>query len=130
MYCMVLLTLESDWIRGLMNNMSNLKLTNKDFEVVGKNIDESERIVRVSLTYWNDAWRRLKENRLALLGLIVIVAVIVLAIVVPFVTRYPYDKQFYDAISKGPSAEHLFGTDDLGRDLFSRCWTGARTSLT
>jgi len=109
--------------------MSDLKLTNKDFEVVGKNIDESERIVRVSLTYWADAWRRLKENRLALLGLIIIIAVIILAIVVPIITKYPYDKQLYDAISQGPSAAHIFGTDDLGRDLFSRCWTGARTSL-
>lgn len=109
--------------------MSNVDFTKKDFEIVGKNIDESEKIVRKSLTYWQDAWRRLKENKLAILGLIIILTVLVMSILVPMFTKYPYDFQDYTAISQSPSSDHIFGTDNLGRDLFSRCWSGARTSL-
>ena len=42
---------------------------------------------------------------------------------------YAYDQTDYFALNQGPSMEHLFGTDELGRDIFTRCWMGARVSL-
>lgn len=55
--------------------------------------------------------------------------IVILAIVIPFVSPYAYDQQDYTAINQGPSAQHWFGTDSLGRDIFVRCWAGARVSL-
>ena len=87
--------------------MSNVEFTKKDFEIVGKNIDESEKIVRKSLTYWQDAWRRLKENKLAILGLIIILTVLIMSIFVPIFTKFTYDFQDYNAMSQSPSADHI-----------------------
>ncbi|MGG1514887.1 ABC transporter permease [Paenibacillus oryzisoli] len=89
----------------------------------------SEVIVRPSLNYWQDAWRRLKKNRLAMAGLIILVLLIILAIVVPFVSNYDYQTQNLKIKNIGPSAEHWFGTDDFGRDLWTRVWWGTRISL-
>lgn len=109
--------------------MTELKLTKEDFNVVGKDIKDSEKIVRKSLTYWQDAWRRIKLNRLALVAIIIVSIVALLAIVIPFVSAYEYDFQDLTAINQKPNSEHVFGTDDLGRDLWTRCWVGARISL-
>ncbi|MEW9698111.1 ABC transporter permease [Paenibacillus sp. SI8] len=89
----------------------------------------SERIVRPSLNYWQDAWRRLKKNRLAMAGLIILVALIVLAIVVPFISSYDYQTQDLKIKNISPNAAHWFGTDDFGRDLWTRVWWGTRISL-
>ncbi|MFM9108457.1 MAG: ABC transporter permease [Chloroflexota bacterium] len=74
-------------------------------------------------------WRRFRRNRLALAGLAVIVALIVLAAVGPrFITASPV-KIDYAAINARPSATHLLGTDYLGRDTLSRLVSGLRVSL-
>ncbi|NRF91785.1 ABC transporter permease [Paenibacillus frigoriresistens] len=86
-------------------------------------------IVRPSLNYWQDAWRRLKKNRLAMAGLIILVALIVLAIIVPFVSSYDYQTQNLKVKNVAPNGEHWFGTDDFGRDLWTRVWWGTRISL-
>ncbi|MBX7212932.1 MAG: ABC transporter permease [Thermoflexales bacterium] len=74
-------------------------------------------------------WRRLRQSRTAMLGLIVIVLVLALATFVPLLTGYDPGKT--DLINKfsPPSPAHWFGTDELGRDLFVRLWAGARISL-
>lgn len=59
----------------------------------------------------------------------ILALIVILAIVIPFVSPYAYDQQDYTAINQGPSAQHWFGTDSLGRDIFVRCWAGARVSL-
>lgn len=109
--------------------MAQIELNKDSFKVVGKDIDTSEKIVRPSLTYWQDAWRRLKENRLALVALIFLSFIVLMAIFGEMMAPASYDFQDYSAINKGPSSEHWFGTDALGRDLFARCWAGARISL-
>ena len=70
-----------------------------------------------------------RKNRAALLGLILIVLIILMAAFAPLITRY--DPEAIDLVNmrKSPSAEHWFGTDDLGRDVFSRVVYGSRTSL-
>ena len=71
----------------------------------------------------------LRTNWTALLGLVLIVLIAALALAAPLVTRY--DPEAIDLVNmrQPPSAEHWFGTDDLGRDVFSRVVYGGRTSL-
>lgn len=90
---------------------------------------DADKMTRPSLTYWSDAWRRFKENKLAMVSSVILLIIIAMAIVQPMVSRYEYDEQDLFATNQGPSLEHLFGTDQLGRDIFTRCWSGARVSL-
>jgi ABC-type dipeptide/oligopeptide/nickel transport system permease subunit len=78
---------------------------------------------------WRDAWHRLKANRLAVFGLIVIVVLVAVALVGPWITPYDFLSQDLDARNQAPSWNHWFGTDDLGRDVLSRVIYGARTAL-
>jgi peptide/nickel transport system permease protein len=76
------------------------------------------------------AWRRFSANRLALLGLIIIVALIVVAALAPILAPYsPVVGDLKGARLLPPGAEHWFGTDDLGRDIFSRIVYGSRWTL-
>ena len=106
-----------------------LELTPQLFEKVEVGLKEAESINRPSLTYWKDVWRRLKENKLAMLGLVIIVVLILMAIFAPIFSRYTYDAQSLKERNLSPSSMHWFGTDSLGRDLWTRAWYGARISL-
>ena len=99
------------------------------FEKVDQNFNEAEAIKRPSLTYWKDVWRRLRENKLAMLGLGIIGILILLAIFAPIFSQYSYETQSLKERNLPPSAQHWFGTDGLGRDLWTRAWYGARISL-
>lgn len=107
----------------------HFEMTPDLFEQVGNDFKEADAIKRPSVTYWKDAWRRLKENKLAMFGLILIVVLVFMAIVAPIFSPYTYDKQSLTARNLLPSKEHWFGTDSLGRDLWTRAWSGARISL-
>jgi len=73
--------------------------------------------------------RHLRRNRIAMVGLCIIVVFILCAVFAPVITAYdPIATDLGKALKK-PSAQHLFGTDELGRDLFSRILFGARISL-
>ncbi len=85
---------------------------------------------RPSTTFWKDAWRRLKKNHVAMASVAVLLLITLMAIFAPMFSPYDYATQDIFAVNKGPSAEHWFGTDTLGRDIFTRCWIGARVSLT
>ncbi|MBN1317430.1 MAG: ABC transporter permease [Anaerolineales bacterium] len=76
-----------------------------------------------------DTWRRLKRHKLAMVGLVVAVVLVSLAILAPVVS--PYDPVEMDppGAYQGPSLSHIMGTDEYGRDLFSRILYGTRTSL-
>ena len=90
---------------------------------------DADKMTRPSLSYWQDAWRRFRENKLAMVSAVILLVIILLAIFQPIFSQYEYDQTDYFAINQGPSAAHLFGTDELGRDIFTRCWMGARVSL-
>src|SRR5581483_7210934 len=70
------------------------------------------------------------RSPLTVAGLIIIVIFVFLAVAAPFVAPYDPNKQTLSQRLRPPSAEHLFGTDSLGRDVFSRVVWGARISLT
>lgn len=99
------------------------------FRPLEKDVKNADKIVRPSLTYWSDAWRRLKENKLALISLIALIVIVVMAIIGPMISPFEYDAQDFTVINQAPDSVHWFGTDDLGRDLFVRAWKGARVSL-
>ena len=89
----------------------------------------SDKIHRPSIKYWPDVWRRLKQNKLAMTGLVLIVVMIIMAAFGPKINGFKYYEQDYSKINLKPDATHWFGTDELGRDLFTRTWYGARYSL-
>jgi oligopeptide transport system permease protein len=80
-------------------------------------------------TLWGDAWVRLRRNRLAVTGAVIIILLALAAIFAPLITKYDFAKQDLDSILFPPSAQHLLGTDELGRDVMARMLYGARTSL-
>ena len=73
--------------------------------------------------------RRLFKNKLAVAGLVILAVVIILAIIAPWIAPYKYSKLNPVEKLQGPSLKHLFGTDDLGRDVLSRILVGAKYSL-
>jgi oligopeptide transport system permease protein len=88
-----------------------------------------EAIVRPSLTYWQDAWRRLKKNKMAMAGLVILIILAGFAIFAPMVSSYDYKTQVLKDTFLKPSSAHWFGTDQLGRDLWVRVWWGVRISM-
>lgn len=80
--------------------------------------------------FWGGAFRRLRKNRLAFASALFIIAIAIAAIVVPEVSRTSYSDQDYEVVKQGPSWSHIMGTDQLGRDIFTRLIFGARISLT
>jgi oligopeptide transport system permease protein len=78
---------------------------------------------------WNDAWARLRRNRLAMVSLFLFLAITLFCVVGPWLV--PHDGETQDLLrgAEGPSAAHWFGTDTLGRDLLVRTMEGGRVSL-
>jgi peptide/nickel transport system permease protein len=75
------------------------------------------------------AWLRLWRRRGAMLGLAVILIFVVLALLAPWIAPHDPIETSWTAIRKAPSVEHLFGTDEVGRDVLSRVIYGTRASL-
>lgn len=99
------------------------------FTVRGVSRENMESISRPNLSFWQDAWRRLWQNRSAFLGLCVIILYVLLAIFAPMFSKYKFSDMDYMAMNAGPSLEHFLGCDSTGRDLWVRIWMGGRVSL-
>ncbi len=84
--------------------------------------------MRPSVSYWKDAMRRFKRNKLAMVMLALLIIIILAAIFGPIISPYTYKGQSAD-VRQGPSFAHPFGTDKLGRDIFVRVMYGTRISL-
>lgn len=78
---------------------------------------------------WKIAWRRLSKNKLALLGLGIVVFFVIIALFAPYITPYPWNEVDLSRALQPPSWKHLLGTDEFGRDIFSRIIYGTRVSL-
>lgn len=94
-------------------------------------VDESEKehIAQPNLTAFQEGWLRLKKNKAAVASLFTLIAIGLLALLAPVFSAYSYKETNYDIIYQIPSAAHLFGTDQFGRDLWVRTWMGTRISL-
>jgi oligopeptide transport system permease protein len=95
-------------------------------EITGKVIFEK---AEAGTSLWRDAWRRLRKNRLAMTGLVLLALIFVFALAGPWFVPHRFDEQHRANKFQAPSAEHLFGTDLLGRDLLVRVMVGGRISL-
>jgi oligopeptide transport system permease protein len=103
--------------------MVTLPTTVDEFHVVGIE-DMPEQV-----SMWQDAWRRLSQNRLSVIGL-VIIGIFVATALISFVwTPYPIWRQALGPTYQGPSSIHPFGLDDYGRDILSRVIGGAGIAL-
>ncbi|WP_335869972.1 oligopeptide ABC transporter permease [Bacillus sp. 2205SS5-2] len=128
------------------------------FERTAVSDSDAEVIARPSLNFWQDAWIRLRKNKGAIFGMILVILTLIMAVVGPFMNEYEYSDQnirhaklppkipvlenieflpfdgvdrdgfdWYEA--KEVEVNYWFGTDDLGRDIFTRTWQGTRISL-
>lgn len=112
-----------------MNSVNTAELGDELFQRIGTEGLSGEDIGKKSLTYWADVWRRFRSNKLSILGLILLIAVVVMLFAGPSLTGKDY--QLIDASLKNltPSSEYWFGTDDMGRDIFTRVCVGGRISI-
>ncbi len=78
---------------------------------------------------WKEAWQSFYKNKLAVIGLGIVIFFIVIALVSPWIAPYSFKDQIMAERMQAPSSKHWFGTDDFGRDIFSRVLYGARISL-
>jgi oligopeptide transport system permease protein len=85
--------------------------------------------VEKGTSLWQDAWRRLRRNRLAMGGGVALTVMVLLALVTPLIAPYAYDEQDLVLGASPPGARHWLGTDQLGRDLLTRILYGGRVSL-
>lgn len=103
--------------------------TNKMFEKASPELHNAEKIKRPSIKYWPDVWRRLKQDKLAMIGLVLLIVMGIMSIAGTQISNYKYYEQDLKRTNETPNSEYWFGTDELGRDLFSRAWLGTRYSL-
>jgi dipeptide transport system permease protein len=94
-----------------------------------RNKADAEEVVRPSLSYWKDSWLRLLKNRLAMGGMFFLLFLALFAIFGPIISPHSVETQKLAMQNLPPSSENWFGTDDLGRDVFTRTAYGARISL-
>lgn len=110
-------------------------IDSSEFEWVGQDLEKSEERSRPSLSFWKDAFGRIKRDKSAIVFLGILIVIVLCAIFVPMLSPYTEGGQNLDFINQGPLSKHgsnfyIFGTDELGRDLFVRIWYGARVSFT
>src|SRR5690625_4382902 len=109
--------------------MSQSQIKDSDFEPIHYEQSDAEKIAGESTSFWKDAWRRFKQNKLAIMGIVIIILLAIMSIIGTLVSGQNYYNNDLLNANKPPSAEHWFGTDNLGRDIFARTWYGARISL-
>lgn len=100
-----------------------------DFTPVDPGLRDADQIVRPSVRYWPEVWKRLFKNKLADVCMGIILLMILLAVFAPVFSSYKYDATDLLHTNVKPCLEHLFGTDATGRDMWTRVWVGARASL-
>lgn len=106
-----------------------MEYTAEQFVIVGCEDTDKEAITRPTITYAQDAWRRLKKNPVAMASIGVLILLVLMAVFGPMICGQDYTAMEPTLKNLGPSAQHWFGTDSLGRDLFARICIGARVSL-
>ncbi len=103
-------------------------IAKEKFRIIGTEDDAAELLARPPINFWKDAWRRFKLNKIAVVALIVLCVLIVMCVFAPMLSQYDFEVMS-DARNEDPSAAHWFGTDRLGRDMWTRVWVGGRVSI-
>lgn len=105
------------------------ELSREKFKIVGCDNADAEEILRPNMTYWQDAWRRLKQNKIAIGSLILLALISIMTVIGPYLTKFDFKAIDKSVFNLKPNSVHWFGTDALGRDLFARVWIGGRVSI-
>jgi len=108
--------------------MTQQQIEKDKFKIVGGNHEATEKLADKSVSFWKEVFLRFSHNKMAVIGIIILVIVILMAIFAPMFSQYKSSDQL-GVYNAPPSAQFWFGTDDLGRDIFVRIWEGARISL-
>ncbi|PRA79976.1 ABC transporter permease [Microbacterium sp. MYb66] len=90
---------------------------------------ETTQVATKRLSKWELYWRRFSRNRGALAGLVIFALLVLFAIFGPMIAQYDHTELDFLALSMGPSAEHWFGTNNAGNDLFAQVAVGLQRSL-
>lgn len=106
-----------------------MEITKDAFEHISKNQEESEKIVRPSISFWQDVWRRLRKNPIAISSLVLLVVLIFMVIVGPYFNKFEFNRIDSALKDISPNSTYWFGTDSAGRDIFTRVWVAGRVSL-
>lgn len=109
--------------------MDETRISQDLFELIGAENSEAERIARPRVSYIKDAWRRFRQNKIATVALVLLIGLAILVLFGPAISGYNYQAIDPTAKNVAPNAQHWFGTDKLGRDLFARVWQGGRVSM-
>ncbi|HWO78169.1 MAG TPA: ABC transporter permease [Bacillus sp. (in: firmicutes)] len=109
--------------------MAQTQMNPNKFDLVGAKASDAEKISKPSLSFWKDAMIRFRKNKLAMLGVFMLILLSFMAIFGQYISGHDTAQTDLLNTNKPPSAEHWFGTDDLGRDMFARVWEGARISI-
>lgn len=112
-----------------MSEMNNNLFTDADFTPVGGEIGLDPGSSRQKTSYWKDVWRNFRKNKVAMVSLVVIALLIALVLFGPMMNEFDYRSNDYSAINHSPNTVHWFGTDTMGRDLWTRMWEGGRVSM-
>lgn len=135
------------------------KLPADSFKRITIDSNQAERITKPSMSFWQDAWLRIRKNKAAIVSMVLLILIIIMSFLGPVISPHDAEKQTITHANlppKVPGIEHLgimdgvgklggkevnlyemkkvdtyywFGTDGLGRDMFSRLWEGTQISL-
>lgn len=100
-----------------------------DFEPLPENAFDSDEMVRPQTTFGRNVWRNFKKRKTALFCFGVLAVLLLFVIFGPLLNKYDYRTNDLSRANESPSADHWFGTDNLGRDMWTRVWEGGRVSM-
>ena len=105
------------------------KVKESKFKLIDSSNLDGDLVVRPNISYWKDAWRRLKKNPVAMGSLLILIVIILMSIFSPIIRKLDYETVVTANKNLSPNKEFWWGTDAMGRDLFTRVWIGARVSI-
>ncbi|MBE5935909.1 MAG: ABC transporter permease [Lachnospiraceae bacterium] len=108
---------------------TQIQLSPEDFSPITLTEREQLDTLAEPVSFWQDAWRRLKQNKIATAAMIVLIIIAIFAFLGPIFSPFDYDEQIRGSENLAPCLKHPFGTDGHGRDLMVRAMVGCRISL-
>lgn len=101
----------------------------EEFIIIGSDDAQQNAITRPSVNYWRHAWQRFRKNKAALFALTLLLLIALMTIIGPNLNDLSYEKMDLKNRNTAPNSTYWFGTDQLGRDMFTRIWMGGRISI-
>lgn len=120
---------EQEGLKEKEEKKQEIRFDEHSFEHLPQGSLEQDQIVRKKTTYVKDVWRNFRKNKAALISLGVMGIMLLFVLFGPMMNSFDYRSNDYSSSNLAPNLTHWFGTDKLGRDLWTRVWEGGRVSL-